>query len=182
MTWNNFQLTKIIDRPSDRWEIFQRAGMELKPWRKNGSNILVCPPTEKSLYIHGLTQSQWIDQTMKQLKHYTDRKIIIRTKPPPDQRRMGDSLQQCLIDNDIHVLVTGESGSAIEAIMDGIPAIVSDLSAAAPVAVTNIADIDNLVYPDREKWIYSLSYGMFSNDEVINGTAYKILMDINEKL
>ena len=180
ITRNHLQLTKIIEQPVDRWESFQKRGITLKSWQKNGSNILVCPPTSKSLYMHNTDQKKWLKETLKKLKKHTDRKIIIRTKPPPDERRVGDTLQKALIEHDIYALVTGESGSAIEAIMGGIPAIVSKDSAASPVARTKLSEIENVIYPDREAWMRSLSYGMFNNEEIENGFAWKILNEVDK--
>ena len=42
---------------------------------RKGSKIIVCPPTDYFCEAHGTYG--WLDSTLKQLKTYTDRKIVI---------------------------------------------------------------------------------------------------------
>jgi hypothetical protein len=36
-------------------------------------------------------------------------------------------------------------------------------------------DIENPVYPDREKWLYSLAYNQWNEAELCDGTLFRML-------
>ena len=103
-----------------------------KPIRpKNGDNILIIPPSAKvlrCLTINGHTdfkQDEYINYVSKEIRKYTDRKIIVRQKPNRDERtKKGKNLQDQLKNDKIHCLVAFNSIAAFEAIQGGaIPAI-----------------------------------------------------------
>ena len=84
---------------------------------------------------------------------------------------------------DVHALVTFNSIAATESIMAGVPAFVlAPCNAALPVSNTDLSKIESPWYPDRdfiEIWLSHLAYCQFSNQELADGTALRILQETN---
>lgn len=157
-TWCDFQQRGVIDRPADRWE---QLGINLAPW-KRGRNVVVCPPSDLVLKIMG--QQGWTERTLEALKEKTDRPVVIQTKGMDFDVALGGA----------HCVVTISSIAAVEAVSKGVPAFVSPLSAAAPVARTDL-EVESPAYPDREAWARSLAYGQFTKEEWASGLAWDVL-------
>ena len=134
---NSFECNTYKVCPSDRRKLFD---VECHPWNKSGSEIIVCPPTEYFVEAHKVYG--WLDNTISELKKFTDRKIIVRTKPKPGDQilSLSDQLQSA------HALVTHSSNVAIEAICCGTPVFVSDTSAARVVGLSDLSSIENPIY------------------------------------
>jgi hypothetical protein len=83
------------------------------------------------------------------------------------------------LDDDVHALVTFNSNSATEAVMYGYPAFtMSPTHAAGPVTSNELSRIENPYYPDKDKvhaWACHLAYGQFHNNELKDGSAFRIL-------
>jgi hypothetical protein len=81
----------------------------------------------------------------------------------------------------VHAVVTFNSIAATESILAGVPAFVlAPSNSALPVANTDLSLIDNPRYPDRnllEMWLSHLAYCQFSNAELSDGTAFRILQE-----
>lgn len=180
---NDLQHSVIIDRPADRW---QRLKLTLNPW-KHGSKVLVVAPDEKPCIFYGTTVEAWLEQTVNEIKRYTDRPVIVRQrdKNVVKMNRSGDgSFESALVDT--HAVVTFNSNAATESIMQGIPVFVTaPTNAASPVALRDLSCIERPWYPDddlRHRWACHLSYGQFHNNELEDGTALKILKQTEELL
>jgi hypothetical protein len=145
--------------------------------RKQGSKILLAPPSPKSFTIWGIDQQQWVASTMAAIQQHTDRPIVVREKRPRWERFATDTIEQALAD-DVHCLVTYNSVAAVESVMQGVPAICLGPNAAATVCSTDLAEIENPKFPDedlREAWLRHLSYSQFTFMEMSDGTAWRIL-------
>lgn len=169
---NDLQHGKIIERPDDRWKRFDK---KFTPWKKNGRKILIAKPDEKPCKFYGIDIDQWTENTVKTIKNYTDRPIIIRERAPKRiDRIVNDTLQQAL-DNDVFALVTFNSVAAIESIFHGIPAFtLSPSHAAIPVSLQDLSQIEHPYYPDADKlyaWACHLAYGQFHVSELKDGSA-----------
>lgn len=169
---NGVQHASIVDRPSDR---FERLGIRMKNWNKDGRKILLCPPSEKSMVFYGESLDVWMKKIVKQIKSHTDRPIVFRYKPATRSERVsGNTIESALMD-DVFCLVTYNSITATEAVFNGIPAFTLAPNAASPVCLQNLSQIEKPIYPDREAWVNHLAYGQFTVQEMIDGTAWKIL-------
>lgn len=170
----------IRSRPLDRLQrCIKLAGpLPTKPFTP-GRKILIAPPSPKSFTLWDIDQQAWIDETIAELKKYTDRPIEIRLKRDRADRLNTDTMEQALA-NDVHCLVTYNSVAAVEALMLGKPVITLGPNAAGPLARHSLADVENLYIPsDQERlaWLAHLSYSQFNYAEIENGTAWKILND-----
>lgn len=177
---NNVQhIGKIEDRPNDRWNFLQEEFPKLKwpGWKKEGNNILLVTPSEKPCKFYGIDLDKWLNETIDEIKKYTNRKIIIRKKPELRIQRTLDYTIYDQLDEDIFSVVTYNSIAATEAVAYGIPAFTLAPNAASSMCLNDLSKIETPYYPDYElvhKWCCYLSYGQFNNTELIDGTAWRI--------
>jgi hypothetical protein len=172
ITRNGYEAGAVRSCPADRWEA---SRIPVKPWRKSGREIIVCPPTEYFMKAHDC--SDWLPTTLSTLESLTDRPIIVRQKPKPGDEAVP--LETAL--ETAHALVAHSSNVAIEAACLGTPVFVAPTSAAAPVGRIDLADIEMPIYPDREPWLAHLAYNQFSFEEIRSGEAWRMLLELEER-
>ena len=172
ITRNAYEAGPVRNCPSDR---FSELAVEVRPWRQSGREIIVCPPTDYFMQAHGC--ADWLETTLATLRSVTDRPVTVRVKPQPGEVAvpLGEALETA------HALVTHSSNAAIEAVCMGTPVFVSAGSAAAPVGLTDLSQIESPTYPDREAWLAHLAYNQFSFDEIGDGRAWRMLLELEER-
>ena len=155
-----------------------------KPKRPvKGESILIIPPSAKvlrCLTINGhvnFRQDVYIDWLTKEIRKYTDKRIIVRQKPNRDERtKSGQNLINQLKTDKVHCLVAFNSIAAFEAIQEGYPAITLGPNAASFLSEKEIKNIEKPYFADddkiREHSLY-LSACQFNIDEFKNGYAIK---------
>jgi len=191
MVLNERQLTTIKDVPDDRWKSLNIKRND--DWKRNGSNILIAPPTDAINDFYELN-GLWLKKTLESLKNITDRKIIIRYKPNAKTNKLNinDLLsiyRNLEIQNEnvpldeafknIRALITFNSNIAVDSIIRGIPVICDKTCVSYPISSSDLKDLEteniykdmNLVY----KWLCSVCYSQFFEDEIISGKAFEIL-------
>lgn len=174
ITKNSMQnLGPIIARPFDR---LAAVGWSRSKFRK-GRNILICPPSAKAMSCFELDLDEWMADTISTIKKYSDRPIVIRLKGSRRDRTSSNTMELAL-SQDVHCLVTFNSIAATEALLLGKPAITLGPNAAQPLCSQSLADIENPYIPTAEEveaWAAHLSYCQFSEAEMKDGTAWRIL-------
>jgi hypothetical protein len=175
---NDLQHGEIIPRPNDRFKKFNKT---FSPWKKDGRKILIAKPDEKPCKFYGIELEQWVQDTIKTLRQYTDRPIEVRERAPKRIDRIStDTLQQAL-DNDVFALITFNSVAAVESIFHGIPAFtLAPANAASPVSLQDLSQIENPYYVDKDKlyaWGCHLAYGQFHTQELSSGAAMHYLKE-----
>ena len=144
----------------------------MQPWNKGGRHILITLQSE--LYFQLLmpySRSEWLTTVVTQLKRHTDRPIVIREKPHPSRpfaQRIPfeQQLTNC------YAIVTLNSATAIEGILRGIPAFVTDQNCAiVPSANTALSKIESPETFDRVPWLGTLADNQWSAFEMRSGKA-----------
>ena len=155
-----------------------------KPKRPvEGESILIIPPSlnsTRSLNIMNhidFEQEDYIDFITKEIKKYTDKKIIVRQKPNRKERTLnGKTLSHQLKTDKVHCLVVFNSIAAFEAIQEGYPAITLGPNAASFLSEKELSNIEKPYFADddkiREHSLY-LSACQFNIEEFRNGYAIK---------
>lgn len=151
VTRNGYCQTEVVDRPPDRWN---RLGIRLKS-PKSGSRILVVESSPFCYQYFDL--KDWTQDTILELRKHTDRKISIRPKVIWVEVTEEDL-------KDVHCVVTHSSGLALDALIHGIPAIVTGPGAAS-LCPKDLSKVESVELPDRERLFRSLAYGQFRLDE-----------------
>lgn len=152
------------DMPSDRWE---RLGIEIKPWRKDGKHVVVVPVSKWVAMYNGFDPQTWLRDTMAELKKHTRRQIIV--KPKDSDTPIEDVLENAW------ALVTMESNAAIDALTAGIPVFAGVSAASYPLANDDLADIEHPHMPDREQHFANLAYQQWTVREIMAGEAKETL-------
>ena len=163
----------IMDRPDDR---LAQTGIGFKKFRP-GQNILLAPPSQKLLMMYDINLETWLNNTIEEIKKYTDRPIVIRKKQSRAVRMTEDTIEMALA-QDVHCLVTFSSIAAGEALLLGKPAITLGPNAAAPLCSQSLSEIECLNVPTVDEvraWAANLAYNQFTEAEMRNGTAWRIL-------
>lgn len=175
---DDLQHNEIVLHSSDRWE---SLGIPIKPWRRDGRNIVIAMPDEKACLFYDTTPEAWLESVGRQIAGRTDRPIIVRQRvADPDTRtRDTETSFDAVLRGDTFAVIAFNSVAATEAILAGIPAFVTaPANAARPVANTDLARISDPWYPDPDMvyaWACHLAYGQFHNSELENGTALALL-------
>ena len=167
-------LGPIQERPMERARKFGYKFKRFTPGRK----ILLVPPSLKVMDLYGQPgPAEWVENVKAELRQYTDRPIEVRLKPTRTERVTTKSIQEALQD-DVHCIITYNSIAAVEALMEGKPAIVLGQNAASVVAETELKNVQNPKSPGRDlmnAYMASLAYQQFTVDELRSGFAWKTL-------
>ena len=174
ITKNNVQnFGPIVGRPVDRLR-----ALGIRPTKfKGGSKILLAPPSQKLLNLYDINLEEWMAKTIAEIKSYTDREIVVRLKQSRTVRTSTDTMEMAL-SQDIHCLVTFSSIAATEAILFGKPAFTLGPNAAAPMCLQDLKFIETPKYPSLDEvdaWAAHLSYCQFTEAEMRDGTAWRLL-------
>lgn len=149
---------------------FLRFGIPIRDWRSRGSHILLCPNSPSFLARFGAPD--WIEQTTAALKAVTDRPIRLRWKAQADKTPLGRDLA------DAWAVVTFTSNSAVEAVLNGIPAICTAPCAGSAMAGRDLAAIEAPVMPDgRLPWAARLANNQWTLEEMAAGQTWRAIGD-----
>lgn len=166
---NHLHFNKTFEAPVDRLGMFESFPAQ---WRNSGDRILVIEPGVFAASIFHVDIAQWKYQVEKELRQYTDKKIIFREKAPKKKR---EPLYKHLLNEDYHCLISINSNAATEAIWAGIPVITLDKHISNSVSRNKLSEINNLYRGSLSQWLSTLSYSQFTYEELLDGTAVNIL-------
>jgi len=194
--------------PRDRWE---KRKLRIKEWRNKGENILIIGQTHYGAgLVHVGTESDpmanmWTDPTdyyqnlVIRIREYTDRPIVFRTHPVGDKEirnriRPPENVENVTITDatkvpikqdlrDTHCVATRTSNGAVDAVFNGVPTITEDpICLAYEVSGHSIKEIKHPIKPNRNQWLYDMSYAEWSLTEMKQGLLWKhIRNNIDEK-
>lgn len=177
---NAMQHQGIMDVPEDRWLSLVRwnPNLEYRGWRRPGSKILVVVPSDKPFQFYGEDRETWITTVRETLENHTDREIVWREKASRGERT-NNTIYDAL-DDDIWALVTYNSIATVEAVSSGIPAFGLAPTAADPVCLNDLTQIENPLKLDEDviqKWLHSIAYSQFNLEEILTGQAWQMVLE-----
>lgn len=150
---------------------FRSLRAAIRPWRKHGRHILVCPQSDHFMRLCGY-YGDWTADTVRALSKVSDRPIRIRLWSP-DKAKLAATLESDLIG--AHCLVTHSSAAAISAVLAGVP-VVCTAKCAASAMSGGLADVESLPTPEgREQWASVLADNQWTLAEFRDGTAWRML-------
>lgn len=150
----------------------KRLNLTFEPWR-NGSDILICPQSDIFFRLKGTTQKDWIYETTKKIKRFTDRKIRFQYKS--NNKTAEQSFKRAL--NGIWAVVVHSSMAGVQAAVHGVPCFATDAeSTAARFGTTDFSLLENPVKPDnREQMAGVLAANQWTISEINSGFAWEQL-------
>jgi hypothetical protein len=176
-----------------RWQqIKQDLNIDLKPWKNNGSNILVCLQRNGGWSMDGLDVMDWLTQTIKTIKQHTDRRIVVRAHPGDKRVKQYLTINEDNVkiskNTDIQTdlskawaTITYNSSPGVASAIEGVPVFVTDpqpqKSQAHSVCNTDLSKIEDPNRPDREDWIESLAMSHYNFDDLKTGVAWNIIKE-----
>lgn len=169
-----------------RWkQISSDLGLSLKDWRTNGNYILLCTQRNGGWSMKGLNVVSWIEQTISELRKYTDRPIIIRGHPGDrmanqylDRKGWLVSKNEKIVQdfNNAWAVVTYNSSPGVAAAIEGRPVFVTDpnprVSQAFEVANTDLSQIETPTMFERQQWVEKLAMCHWKFEELSSGAAW----------
>ena len=157
------------DASPARWEWL---GLEIKPWRKDGDHILICPPDEIYGQLWGLDHVKWLQDVLATLRSATDRRVVVRDRSKA--RSATEPFAKAL--QGAWALVTCSSNAAVEALLAGVPVFCTRPCAAYTMGRPNVAEIETPALPaDRERWARVLAANQWTVLELRDGTCWREL-------
>lgn len=172
-----------------RWKkISKDLGLSLKDWRVSGDHILLACQRNGGWSMRGYEVADWVNSTIKQLRKYTDRPVIVRGHPGDKKankylnqanKDYQISKNQRIIDDfkNAWAVITYNSSPGVAAAIEGIPVFVTDptpqISQAYDVANIDLSNIENPKLFERTYWVERLSMCHWNFDELSNGSAWK---------
>ena len=163
--------------PLDRW---YKMGT-VKPWRivRNG-HVVVMGQLPRDVQVQDVDHLKWCRDTVA---YYAEQglPVIFRPHPMvddpmdynvPGQYMHTGTLRQCL--DAARVVVTWNSTSAVDAVIDGVPTITMDRGSFAwDVTAHNLDTFDHK--PNRTAWCAKLGYAQWTAAEMKSGAVWKWL-------
>lgn len=182
---------KEID--SSRWQQIGRdLNISLKDYRTGGNHILLCLQRNGGWSMGATNIQGWAVDTIKTIRQYSDRPIIIRPHPGDKQSKLiltpGHpqcnlpfskditlSVNESLIDDlkNCWAAVNYNSSPVVGAAIEGIPIFVADKAKSQCAEIAN--DLENIENPtmfDRQQWIERISMFHWKFEELSNGSAW----------
>lgn len=179
---NDLQHNKTFEVSDDRWKrlIKQDPRLEWTGWKPYNQKILLVLPNPKACRYYDIDCEQWITETTEKIKTYSDLPIEVRVKGARSERNHGYSIYDAF-NSGVYATVSFNSIASLESVLYGIPAFVSVPCAASPLVSTDLSTLANPFKPEINtilKHCYSLAYGQYTQNEILDGTAWKIINEI----
>jgi len=160
----------------DRWDIL---GIPLRPYSR-GEKIIFCAqvPWDGSVDHHD--HLQWVEETASILKQVSSRAIVFRPHPLaslPPIKGLEYSLGPLAKDlSSAHAVVTFNSNSAVEALIEGKPVFAFDPGSMVwSLCNKNLSKLEEPEYPNRQQWARDLAYCQWTPYEMRKGLAWRHL-------
>lgn len=171
-----------------RWEKIKRdLNIDLKPWRTSGDHILICLQRNGGWSMKGLSVTDFFHQSVKRIRNYSNRPIVIRTHPGDKKAAIyskglhGDNItlsnKKFLVDDlrNAWCSIVYNSSPSIASAIEGIPVFVLDPehSQSAEIANTDLSMIENPLMPERLPWVQKMAQCHWNNEDLVSGRTWK---------
>lgn len=159
----------------ERWDSF---GIDLKPWRKQGTHILVAEQRGIGSFRMA-SPPLWHDDAVARIKRITTRPMRFRAHPKsrlyPDSARTQGPLEAALAG--AHAVVTWAGSIAVQALIQGVPVFYEapDLICAG-ACTRGIAAIETPPCPDRRPALERLAWAQWRLSEIETGAPFDWLL------
>ena len=183
-----------FDRDIDpqRWQkIKNNLNVNVKDYRTKGNHILLCLQRDKGWSMRGLNVMDFCHKTIKQIKSFTDRPIIVRGHPGDKSSKgyLKLSYPNVTISNDgkpiqddlknAWATVVFNSSPGVASLIEGIPVFQMDsdpnYSMYSEVANTTLKRLEDPKLHERQEWLERISMCHWSFDELQSGEAWRFM-------
>lgn len=182
-----YYFTKNID--ANRWrKIKNKLGINVKPWRESGNHILICIQRNGGWSMQGLDVLTWLDTTIKTIRLYSDRTIVVRLHPGDSKTKFTNNYAKVILSTNESLqsdfigawaTITYNSSPGVASAIEGIPVFVLDPtsanSQANDVANTDISKIESPIQPERDKWLEKIAMSHWNFEELRSGESWEFI-------
>jgi len=178
-----------------RWQTISKdLNISIKDYRTNGNHILLCMQRNKGWSMGDLDNQDWAVRTIRQIRKYSDRPIVVRLHPGDKETKRivkaGGPL--CKIQFDYSIIlsqneslmddlkgcwaaINHNSSPVVGAAIEGYPIFVTDphRSQCSEIANTDLSMIENPMLPDRQSWVERISMFHWKFEETKNGLCWE---------
>lgn len=168
---------------------FDKLGIKINEWQKNGEKIIICPQNPNSLqWTNQETPEDWVNNVIKNIRKFSSRTIVIRPHPRVNfnsakiTEKTGifyekaekipgtvDSVDFEKSIKNAHAVINYNSGPSVVAALKGIPVFCDSSSPARPVSHQNLEKIEDRQWVDRNDWLSWISYTEWLKEEIAEG-------------
>jgi len=182
-----FYFDRDID--PDRWiKLSHALDIALRQYRTNGNHILICLQRNGGWSMRGLSSIDWLNQTITEIRKYSDRPIIVRAHPGDKKikqiLRVNHpntmlSTKERLVDDlrGAWATIVYNSSPSVASLIEGVPAFLTDPepkhSQTYGIANTDLSKLENPLLPDRQQWVERLSMCHWNFEELCSGEAWQ---------
>jgi hypothetical protein len=178
-----------LDRP-------KKLGINLKPLQlQRRPEILIAAQHQQSLQWQGQPpMSEWVATLVREIRKYSDRKIILRPHPRSRFNLIHSEIKIELpkpvlgsyddfnIDYNYHCVINHNSGPAVQAAINGVP-VVCDPSSLAGILSEKLENIESPLLPNRDEWFLKLAHTEWTVEEIAQGVPLqRLLPEIIKKI
>jgi hypothetical protein len=171
----------------------KKLNVFLKPEKQNrkDSILIACQHTDSLQWQNMPSTSDWLSQTVNEIRKFSGRPIKIRPHPRNQiainipgaelikPQKIVDSYDDFDFDFDHHCVINHNSGPAVQSALNGAPVICDRSSLAYPVSIP-MSQIENPIIPDREDWFLKLVHTEWLIEEISAGIPLaRLLPGIN---
>jgi hypothetical protein len=151
---------------------FKKLNLTVQQW-KDGNDILICPQSDVFFRLQGKTQNEWIEQTIKQIRKHSDRKIRYQYKSSVKGAELA--FKRSL--RGAWAVVVHSSMAGVQAAIHGVPCFATDpKSTSAKFGTTDLSLIESPVRPDnREHMAAVLAANQWTISEINSGLAWECI-------
>jgi hypothetical protein len=157
---------------SDRWDAYWAN--DVKPWKKGGKYAIIMGQVPKDSSLYGMCPYAWA-KSIYQSAVDKFKKVYFRPHPEAKKVDIGlpiieGDLEEAL--DDAKCVISYSSNSAVDAVINGIPAITMFKGSMAwDVSTHNFKD--KLYKGDRDAWGSRLAYSQWHIEEIRAGLAWE---------
>lgn len=154
--------------PSGGPERWRDLGIDLKPWRKEGRHILVCP--NRPFGVPGQHMDHnWPAETVRRLKMTSRREVRLRPHPgnDPPKRSLDEDLADCWC------MVIWNSSAGVHALAQGVPVVCESKTWVLKGAASSSADAPET--PDRTPHFERMAWAQWRLSEIERGDPFFLL-------
>lgn len=151
----------------ERWAAM---GIELKPWRTDGSHVLICPNRSFGV-AERVMHPDWAERCAARLRKQTRREVRVRLHPgnDPAKRPLAEDLKDCW------AVFVWSSSVAVHSLVAGVPTFIE-----APHQIVKGASasgsVDAPQAPDRQEHFERLAWAQWTCREIESGEPFRHLL------
>lgn len=154
---------------------FEKFGVEVKPWRRDGEYILVCPNRGiGSAYMKMPTD--WPQKIVAKLKTHT--RMPVKLRPHPGNWRKRPATIPLASDlAGARLCVIWSSSAGVQALIEGVPVIYgAPCWVCQGAASRGISWLENPWHGDRAATFESMAWAMWTREEIEQGVPFEKLL------